>query len=312
MVGSEEYQHVVFSEFFVQIIQQALQVAVEAQVHILHLCTAHAKLVPAVVGGGVAQRQEIRVFVHAEFHLVDDGEGEIRREAIAKGRAPHQARASLRLQGGQGMGECTRGIARETHFVSVEPGYALRIGTLELYGFPGLGEIAQRQFFIVEAPYPAGEGRYGIREGIVRRADPVASVIVKPEASVGDVPRRQDAAAVFDAYADHFGTQRTRQAQLVGNGGRQEDGGRVVAFGGGSTYSFVALIRRHVLVFGLGAVVPVVSYNTVHGGRRTGVDARMPGCCVSRYIIIMCVLARETFTEEAFEAAGSVFVVVPV
>ena len=84
------------------------------------------------------------MFVHAEFHLIYDGEGEIRREAVAEGRAPHQARASLGLQGGQGMGECPRRIAREAHFVSVKPGHAFRIGALELHRFPGLGEVAQR------------------------------------------------------------------------------------------------------------------------------------------------------------------------
>ena len=126
------------------------------------------------------------------------------------------------------------------------------------------------------------------------------------------MPCRQDAAAVFDTYADYFGAQRARQAQLIGDGGRQEDGRRVVALGGGGPYAFVAFICCHVLVFGLGAVVPVVSYDTVYRGRRTGIDARMPGCRIRRHIIIMRVLAGEAFAEEAFEAARSVFVVIPV
>ena len=127
------------------------------------------------------------------------------------------------------------------------------------------------------------------------------------ESGVWDVPGREDAAPVFETYADHLRAEVVAQPQLVGDGGGEHHRWGVLPdFADGTADGSIAGVGGDVSVFFPLWIPPVIADHAVHRGGSSGVNGRMAGPCVGRGVVKMGLFAGETLAQQSLEAAGAI------
>ena len=132
--------HIVFAEFFIQVVHHASDVAVELQVYVFHFFAVDTELVCAVVGAGKTKAEKVWGIVQAKAHFINGFKRKIEGECITdRGKAQH-AKALGFAQFGHVVRHITREIAVFS-FVVFLPSCKTLVVAQGRVGGPGFGEV---------------------------------------------------------------------------------------------------------------------------------------------------------------------------
>ena len=300
VVSGEHEEVAVTAEATIQIAEEGSQVLVQTQVGIFRLHGEGAVAMAYVVGSRMAHREEVR-FVRTcpEALAFDSGLSHLEGQRIAEGGSADDTRSLdlSELSGIQRKGSGELAVLIPRLFVGYCVGGTFTVGIDGIERIPAVLEELSDTPTGVELLDPFGQILH-----VVGAGDEASGLVIKPVSAVGSVTSREDGGTVLDGDTDGFRAEVRSDAQLIGDGRRQEVArGHLSAEAVGSSHGADGGILR--AVDGVAVLEEVIPCNTVEGGDATGVDGAVPDGGVGREVVDARVLAVEALRKQSLEAA---------
>ena len=255
---------------------------------------------PYVVGSRMAHCEEVR-FIGAcpEAFAFDSGLSHLEGQRVAEGgSADDTSPLDLgELSGIQRKGSGELAVLIPRLFVGYCVGGTFAVGIDGVEGVPAVLEELSDTPTGVELLDPLGQILH-----VVGAGDEASGLVIEPVSAVGSVTSREDGSTVLDGDTDGLRAEVRSNAQLIGDGRRQEVArGHLSAEAVGSSHGADGGILR--AVDGVAVLEEVIPCNTVECGDATGVDGAVPDGGVGREVVDARVLAVEALRKQSLEAA---------